>query len=149
MKRKALAVDESTGIKAGRFVSNLETTPIVPVDEKSVSECFNCVICLAVMVQPVEIQVTDCHHLYCRSCLAGTRDNKCPACTRTFQSNQVVSLQECNTSMFRLYAATRVYCPNSGTGCKWSGSIGDLANHIDRFCEFATGKCLFCSGKKK
>ena len=83
-----------------------------------------------------------CGHIYCMLCLemwmsaSGNRDNACPMCHRkgfkTFKHHEAI----------RTIDQLLVECPcrKIGRGCKWTGKLCDLDNHVNE-CKVECERC--------
>jgi len=85
----------------------------------------------------------NCEPLYCRSCLANYRNNKCPTCNldKNF-SNAPLKLKNI------LKGLLIKGCP--ANGCKLENSpmtYEAVMNHLRHNCNKITGKCEFNCGK--
>ena len=107
-----------------------------------------CLICLLVLREPY--QVICCGKSFCRSCIERVKalNNPCPHCNeRNFTDFPNIGLQQ---SIYQL----KVRCTHQNEGCKWTGELGELDNHLNldpqpanqlKGCVFVTVKCTHCS----
>ena len=108
-----------------------------------------CLICLLILRGPY--QVICCGKSFCRSCIERVKalNNPCPHCNeRNFTDFPNIGLQQ---SIYQL----KVQCTHQNEGCKWTGELGELDNHLNldpqpanqlKGCVYATVKCTHCSG---
>jgi|Transcript_260 hypothetical protein len=96
-----------------------------------------CPICTQVAREATVTE--DCGHLFCKSCIEVALENKpeCPVCRLPLSSNGIRK----DVRTRREIAGLRVQCPFVNKGCKWTGSLGELADHEDHVCEFTVVKC--------
>lgn len=65
-----------------------------------IEEMLECSICLEPFKQPTVLQ---CGHSYCKSCIIGFKDKKCPFCRQTFDETKLyhnVPLEEIQKTIF-------------------------------------------------
>ena len=107
-----------------------------------------CLICLLVLREPY--QVICCGKSFCRSCIERVKalNNPCPHCNeKNFTDFPNKGLQQ---SLYQY----DVHCTHQTEGCKWTGELGTLDNHLNvdlqpanqlKGCVFVTVKCTHCS----
>ncbi|XP_064384820.1 TNF receptor-associated factor 4-like [Halichondria panicea] len=145
MTEKEEQKSELLSIKEGGFDCEfLEPPPEILQTE--------CPVCLQIIREPH--QVTCCGYSYCQSCIEQIKaDNK--PCTK------------CNSEKFddfpdkrlrnTLYAF-KIRCSHKRDGCKWTGELGQLDEHLDpnptlekqlNVCQFVEITCSHCGDRKK
>ena len=107
-----------------------------------------CLICLLVLREPY--QVICCGKSFCRSCIERVKalNNPCPHCNeKNFTDFPNKGLQQ---PLYQL----QIRCTHQNEGCKWTGELGALDNHLNldsqpanqlKGCVFVTVKCTHCS----
>lgn len=118
------------------------------VDEKKVKSIFPgsfwiCAICRNVPCEPVCI--LNCPHLFCYSCIESflvknsvgkTQRQRermpfsCPSCRGLFKICELILYNEWNASQRFMFNHIETKCDH----CRWTGSIGDLRNHLRKHC---------------
>ena len=103
-----------------------------------------CPICCLVLRDPY--QSTCCGTSFCHSCFERVAEhNPCPVC------------RELNFEMFpnkglkRALNQLQVFCTHAKDGCKWSGELGDLEQHLSEVHSgeancISSAKCIYCLG---
>ena len=117
-----------------------ETGWAASLTDQSKIETSRCPICFQLLKEPY---LTDCcgSH-YCRVCIEHwlTENDFCPICRKT------------NVTIFPNLAKQReimdlvVYCSNKQKGCKWSGELRDLQDHLHTNCSYALYSCKWGCG---
>ena len=108
--------------------------------EENVHPRFLCAICSKVMKDP-HLAVC-CGRKFCCSCLENRfvknrRKRLCPHCRSTNFQNVLDKGMKSEIESFK------IYCPSRGMGCKWTGEIRDLKQHLlsDDGCEYYELEC--------
>ena len=100
---------------------------------------LECPICLRVLKDP---HLTDCcgHH-FCQTCILRVKESNtpCPICQNS-SFNIFPNLEK-----KRVVAQTQVYCSNQDRGCKWSGELNQLEQHLS-LCEYVMSPCSYGCG---
>ena len=115
-----------------------------PFVSRTDAEDHTCPICCFVLREPF---LTDCcgQH-YCRLCIKPVHEKNqpCPFCMSK-EFNVMV-----NRAEERKVRELKVQCPQFLDGCRWTGTLGKLEEHIDRFqgsCQFIAVECHLGCGK--
>ena len=106
-----------------------------------------CPVCLQILREPY--LVSCCGYSFCAICIkqVQTSNKACPTCKEGFTVFPNKGLQ-------RMLNNFNVRCSNEKEGCKWTGELGDLDNHLNLYpqpkklmdgCDFTTVKCIHCS----
>ena len=92
---------------------------------------LTCLICHSVARDPLQTQC--CGKLYCKSCLERHSQNEgtCPTCRKRRFSTFSDQLSN------RRIKALKLMCDNEEKGCKWTGELDQLEQHIAAECMFA------------
>ena len=100
---------------------------------------LECPICLRVFKDP---HLTDCcgHH-FCKTCILRVKesDTPCPVC-----QNPSFNIFP-NLEKKRVVGLTHVYCSNQHRGCKWSGELSQLEQHLS-LCDYVMSPCSYGCG---
>ena len=107
-----------------------------------------CPICLLILREPY--QVICCGKSFCRSCIESVKalNIPCPHCNETNFTDFP------NKGYQQLIYQLKVRCTHQKEGCKWTGELGALDNHLNldsqpanqlKGCVFVTVKCTHCS----
>ena len=99
---------------------------------------LECIICHQLAYEPR--QTSCCGHTVCCGCADQWRgnNNSCPQCRRS-----PLNLTDDPRTM-RYISGLSAYCPNYEKGCKWTGSLKDVDNHLSETCQFAVINCGQC-----
>ena len=111
-----------------------------------------CLICLLILREPY--QVICCGKSFCRSCIERVKslNNPCPHCNETNFTDFP------NKGHQQLIYQLKVRCTHQKEGCKWTGELGALDNHLNldpqpanqlKGCVFVTVKCTHCSKSRQ
>ena len=107
-----------------------------------------CLICLLILREPY--QVICCGKSFCHSCIERVKSlsKPCPHCNeKNFTDFPNKGLQQ---PLYQL----QIRCTHQNEGCKWTGELGALDNHLNldtqpanqlKGCVFVTVKCTHCS----
>ena len=100
-----------------------------------------CPVCLELLFDPF---LSDCGHHLCRQCYTRllTDSNECPEC----REPDVLSSARLNKFLQREINDIKVRCQHHREGCKWTGEVRDLQNHLDpdkRKCDYILLPCSF------
>lgn len=110
-----------------------------------------CSICLQILREPHLISC--CGHNYCRVCieLVSKENRPCPLCSKP---NFTVLP---NGSLERALNQLEVHCSRCNLGCKWTGGLGKLEEHLNEDptpenqldgCEYVEVECIHgCGGR--
>lgn len=107
----------------------------------------SCPICLDVVLDP-KLAIC-CGHSFCATCIGNWEEKgkPCPLC------NKQVKVVD-DKRLERILNGYEVYCPNKDKGCKWTGKLGQLEDHLNRHnsifdevlkgCQFQEVQCGTC-----
>ena len=103
----------------------------------------DCAICLLKLRDPQ--QVSCCGKSFCDSCIKGLQ--QCPTCNSSFTTFANKGLKQSLTQL-------HVYCTHHNDGCKWTGELGQLDQHLNENyapgseghgCPFVEIRCIHCN----
>jgi len=100
----------------------------------TISESFECKICLLVLEDPIKL--AGCDHYFCQSCIQRwfQAQKTCPTC-RTHQNNTNLSNLAAQAHVLRnLLGEEERYCVNRPEGCYWVGPGSLLPAHESDEC---------------
>ena len=128
-----------------KLVSGFECEFVEKPPEMIQTECL---ICLLILREPY--QVICCGKSFCHSCIERVKSlsNPCPHCNETNFTDFP------NKGHQQLIYQLKVRCTHQDEGCKWTGELGELDNHLNldpqpanqiKGCVFVTVKCTHCS----
>ena len=106
-----------------------------------------CPVCFELLIDPF---LNDCGHHVCRKCrtrLLADGNNECPEC----REKDVLSSARLNKFLQREINDLEVRCQHHKEGCRWTGEVRDLQNHLDpdkRECDYILLPCFFGCGKE-
>ena len=102
----------------------------------------DCPVCFTSFKELDEVcQTTCCGNHFCLQCtkqLKSSKQLKCPTC----RSDKFDAIQD--KFFLRLYLSLEVRCYYSNTGCKWTGELRQLDEHVEKNCLRGLVKCPFC-----
>ena len=80
-----------------------------------------------------------CGKKICKSCIERVRlqGKPCPYCN---QAIRIVLDKELRSKVLDL----AVYCSNRKDGCKWTGELRSIQDHISRSCQLEKQRCRYC-----
>jgi len=105
--------------------------------------------------------ITECEHIYCRSCLERwlARSRSCPTCQKLLTGASCVQpLEQANRLLYRMIGKINLKCKHyddrvafesaasntqtkTRTGCEWKGAYSDYAAHLNK-CDCELLKCV-------
>ena len=118
------------------------------VKQPPVEVQVECPVCLQILREPY--LVSCCGYSFCCGCIkqVETRKKSCPTCKE--EGFTVFP----NKGLQRMLNGFNVRCSNQNKGCKWTGELGQLDNHLNldpplgrllEGCALAVVKCIQCS----
>lgn len=140
-----------------------------PVEPRKAAE-YICKFCRKILRDP--IKVSCCSSYYCSYCHKKNNQQSCPTCGDKLALRQCYHLRSSPArNVFGSYSSysrnsfesgfveaineLQVYCSNKAKGCKWTGSLKLLSDHlaVDPLrekvltdgCECLTAECPYCS----
>ncbi len=101
--------------------------PPVALREDNVPDDLICSICMTLPAEPL---MTECDHLFCRTCIhqALGNQNLCPIDRRPCSQGQ---LRRLDGLLSRIWRGIQVKCGCYENGCAWRGSIADYGSHTE------------------
>ena len=101
---------------------------------EEVPKRLECPVCLLAYREPYLLNC--CGRKVCSSCLRSIGVQRCPLCREEFQS---MSDPELSKEVLQL----KVYCSKKSEGCKWTGELGQLQEHVGEGgnCEYLPVAC--------
>ena len=106
-----------------------------------------CPICFDLLTEPY---LSDCGHHVCCQCrtrLLTSNNNECPEC----REPDALSSARLNKFLQREINDLKVRCQHHREGCKWTGEVRDLQNHLDpdkKKCSYILQPCSLGCGAK-
>ena len=101
----------------GEYLENCDTFESILEAVSEIAQALagehKCCICLCIFDDPV--QTTECHHVFCKPCLAADDRGACPTCRTTFpeegKGDAYKPLRECSRALERQLHSIKVFCP--------------------------------------
>ena len=124
----------TTTSKWVEIVVNLDSETTGGYDYEIITEelpyKYTCMICTMIQREPA--LTSCCGQHFCQSCLLRSfleSGRRCPHCQDTQLQCFVNKQQQ------REIQSLRVKCPNSVTGCEWTGLLGEALRHEEQCCQ--------------
>ena len=101
-----------------------------------------CPIGGGVMVEPRQIAVDGCGHIFCEACIVRWQNdcgNNCPSCSTPFDDSDITAMKNLKLQVLELDSV----CDNRNKGCTWSGKYAFASDHHQE-CEHTERlRCFF------